>query len=278
MIFLLLTVCSSSLVSIVMRLSSHKIKSNLGMLAANYVVCSLLGACYAGFSVFPVQETGYPTTLGLGIVNGFLYLASFILLQANTKTNGVVLSSLFMKLGLLVPMVLSVLFFGEIPTVVQIVGFCLAVGAIVLINLKKEENAKGFTWGLITLLLLGGGAEAMAKVYESVGTAALNDTFLFYTFGVALLLCIGLLIIKKERPGGKELLYGVMIGIPNFFSAKFLLRALKDLPAVVVYPTSNVGTILLVTLTGVLAFKERLTKLQWLGLCGIVVALVLLNV
>jgi len=277
MIFLLLTVCSSSLVSIIMRLSSDKIgASRLSMLASNYIVCSLLGAIYAGFDLFPTNEKGFAVTAGLGIINGFLYLASFILLQMNTRKNGVVLSSLFMKLGLLVPMVLSTLFFGEVPTYVQIVGFVLAVGAIILIN--SEGKSKGFGPGLILLLLLGGGAEAMAKVYEFLGTAALSNVFLFYTFAVALLLCILLIIIKKERPSMKALLFGALIGIPNFFSAKFLLGALKDLPAVVVYPTSNVGTILIVTLSGVLIFKEKLNKIQWIGLMAIVTALILLNV
>ncbi len=278
MVFLLLTILSSSLVSIIMRLSSDKVGSSLGMLAANYVVCSLLGAAYAGFDVLPVGETGFVTTAGLGVINGFLYLASFILLQTNTRKNGVVLSSLFMKLGLLVPMVLSVLFFGEIPTVLQIIGFVIALGAIVLINFKKSADPKGFGWGLIALLLLGGGAEAMAKVFERVGASALSDTFLFYTFAVALLLCIGLIIFKKERPSCRGLLYGALIGIPNFFSTKFLLGALADLPAVVVYPTSNVGTILLVTLSGVLVFRERLSRRQWIGLGAIVLALIMLNI
>ena len=86
------------------------------------------------------------------------------------------------------------------------------------------------------------------------------------------------MILKKERPGKNELLYGALIGIPNFFSSRFLLGALGQIPAVVVYPTFSVATILLVTLTGVAAFKERLTAKQWIGLGVILVALVLLNI
>ncbi len=278
MLFLLLTILSSSMVSIIMRLSSHKIQANMSMLATNYLVCSLLGAAYAGFELARPAEQGFGITLGLGILNGFLYLTSFILLQVNTRKNGVVLSSLFMKLGLLVPMVLSILFFREIPTWLQIAGFLIAVGGIVLINLRKDTEARGFGIGLIALLLLGGGAEAMAKVFEHVGVAAQGELFLFYTFAVALLLCIGLVLIRKERPGVRELIFGALIGIPNFFSAKFLLRALGDLPAVVVYPTTNVATILIVTLSGVLLFKERLRRLQWIALSAIVAALILLNI
>ena len=85
------------------------------------------------------------------------------------------------------------------------------------------------------------------------------------------------MLIKKEKPGKNELLFGALIGIPNFFSSKFLLGALGTVPAVVVYPTFSVATILLVTLTGVVVFRERLSGKQWIALGVILAALVLLN-
>ena len=69
-----------------------------------------------------------------------------------------------------------------------------------------------------------------------------------------------------------------MIGVPNFFSSRFLLGALGEIPAVVVYPTFCVATILLVTLTGVMVFKEKLKTKQWIALGIILAALVLLNI
>ena len=40
MLFLLLAILSSSMVSIVMRLSSDKVSANLSMLAVNYLFCA----------------------------------------------------------------------------------------------------------------------------------------------------------------------------------------------------------------------------------------------
>ena len=74
-----------------------------------------------------------------------------------------------------------------------------------------------------------------------------------------------------------EVLYGFAVGVPNYFSAKFLLAALETVPAVIVYPTFSVATILVVTLAGVALFKERLGKRQWTAVAVILVALVLLN-
>jgi len=278
MIFLILAVLSSAMVSIVMRVSSDKVTGNLSMLAMNYLICSALGAGYGHFFLWQPQTAGFGMTVLLGIVAGVLYLAGFVMLQRSVRNHGVVLSSVFMKLGLLVPIVLSLVFFREIPTASQIAGFLIAVLAIVLINLKRSGSTNRFGMGLILLLLLGGGCDAMSKVYEVLGNPDLSEQFLFYTFLVAFLLCAALVVRARERFGWKELLFGVLIGIPNFFSAKFLLLALNFLPAVVVYPSFSVATLLIITLTGVAVFKERLSRLQWAALAAIVAALVLLNI
>ncbi len=278
MVFLCLAILSSCAISLVMRISADRVSAKLSMLSVNYLICSLLGASYAGFDLICPDVSGFSTTVALGAVGGILFLVSFMLLQWNTAKNGIVLSSVFMKLGLLVPMTLSVLVFHELPTGTQITGFCIALIAIVLINAKPESSKSPFRWQLLLLLLMGGGADAMSKVYEALGSAALSNQFLFYIFAVALVLCIVLVLYKKERPGIRELLFGAAIGVPNFFSSKFLLRSLADLPAVVVYPSFSIATILITTLAGVLFFKERLEKLQWLALIAIVAALCLLNI
>lgn len=277
MLYLILAFMSSATIAIVMRLSSHKVTGPFSTLAVNYVVCALMAACYAGFDLFPAAD-GLPTAIGMGAATGVLYLSGFVLMQWSTRQNGVVLSSVFMKLGLLVSMVCSILVFGETPTWLQAVGFVLAVGAIVLINLKTGGERASSKWMLILLLLAGGGGDVMAKVFETWGNPALADPFLFYVFLIALLLVTVLVIVKRERPGAKDLLFGTLIGIPNFFSAKFLLMALGKLPAVIVYPTFSVATILVVTLAGVLFFKERLARRQWIALAIILAALVLLNI
>lgn len=279
MLYLILAIASSAMVSVIMRLSGRKVTGNIAMLTVNYLMCFLVAALYAGFgNLFPAAE-GLGGAVLMGGINGLLYLAGFVLLQINVRKNGVVLSSTFMKLGLLVSLAVSVVFFHEVPDLKQILGFTLAVAAIVLINFKKEAGGKAdFKLGLILMLLAGGMADAMAKIFEELGNPALEPQFLIYTFLVALILCALLMVKKGQRPGKWEILYGLLIGVPNFFSAKFLLGALVHIPAVIVYPVYSVATILTVSMIGVLAFRERLEKRQWLGMGLILVALVLLNI
>ena len=276
MISLLLAIFSSAMVSVIMRLSSEKVSGNVGMLAVNYLMCLAVATAYSG-QLLP-HGAGAPAAVCMGVVNGFFYLAGFVLLQSGVKKYGVVLSSVFMKLGLLVPIVISVAFFGEKPELLQAIGFCLAVAAIVLINYRKDGGTGRFRAGLILLLLAGGSGDAMSKVFEEVGNPALSEQFLLYTFTAAFILCVVLMLRRGQRPGKWEAVFGVLIGVPNYFSARFLLRSLETVPAVIAYPTFSVGTILLVTMVGLFLFRERLEKRQWTAVAMILLALVLLNV
>jgi len=275
MFYLLLAVFSSAMVSICMRLGEGKGKQNIAMLAVNYLMCTILSACLVPWGSLPSGNLG--PTIAMGTGNGLLYLVSFVLLQVNVRRNGVVLSSTFMKLGLLVTMVVSVCFYHEIPSIPQILGFGLAVAAILLINYRKDAGAALSRAALLWLLLCGGMADAMSKIFEESIVGGSAPLFLLCTFSTALILCTCLMLRKRQRPGKWEILFGLIIGIPNFFSTRFLLRALGTLRAVLVYPAYSVGGILLVTLAGAALFREKLTKRQWSALAIILVALVLLN-
>ena len=182
-----------------------------------------------------------------------------------------------MKLGVLVSIAVSVLAFGEVPGITQALGVVLALGAIILVS-GKGEGAAASRLGLVLLLLVGGMADAMSKIFEELGVKAEESWFLFGTFCTAMVLCLGLMLSQKQRPGKWELLFGLLIGIPNYFSARFFLRALETVPAVIAFPTYSVGSILVVSAVGVLAFREKLTKRQWLGIGGTLAALILLNI
>ena len=73
----------------------------------------------------------------------------------------------------------------------------------------------------------------------------------------------GILVFRGgEKITKYEVLFGVLIGIPNYFSARFLLWALADIPAVITYPTYSIAAMALIA-AGVLMYREKLTKRQW---------------
>lgn len=279
MLNLCLAVLSSALVSIAMRLSKSRVKKETALLAANYLLCSVLSWADTGFAPLLPAGPELSTAVILGLLDGFLFLAGFVLLQWSIHRNGVVLSATFQKLGLLVSMVVSVACFGERPAPWHWFAFVVALAAIVLMNRRSCGEKAGSMVGLLLLLLSCGGCDVMSKVFEVYGNANLSGHFLLYTFLTALGLCILLIAVRKQGlPGKAEWSFGFLVGIPNYFAAKFLLASLTSLPAVIVYPVYSVATLLVVTIAGVLLFRERLRNHQWAALGMILLSLILLNV
>ena len=278
MFYLILAIISSALVSIVMRLSQRFTRNNMTMLAANYAMCTAAAAFLAGG--FIPAGAGAALTMGLGGVCGVLYLLGFVLLQWNIRHNGVVLPATFQKLGVLVPTIAAITVFGEKARVTQLLGIAVAVGAILLMQPKgaSAKDRKGFLPGLIALMLCGGISDVMSKVFQTWGNPEHSNYFLVFIFLVAVALSLALCVMKKQSVTLPDVLCGLALGVPNYMSARFLLWALKDVPAVVVYPSFSVGTIIAVTLAGVLCFREKVERRKLIAIGIILGALVLLNI
>lgn len=280
MFFLLLAIVCSVMISITMRISEKYVKNEMGMFMTNYGVCMLLAFAFIQDKsqiADMIGDAGY-LTLALGVIAGILYLGNFVLLKFNMTHNGIVMSSIFMKLGVLVPTVMAVVVFHEVPRWTQVVGILIAVVAIILINFEKDAISEGKKklW-LLVLLLMSGFAEGMTNVFDELGNAQLSDGYLFATFGTAFLISI-VLAIKGGKVTGKEVLFGALLGVPNYFFSRFLLQSLESVPAVLVYPTYSVTTIIIITIVGVVAFREVVSKKKLCALGLILLALVFLNI
>lgn len=280
MIYLILTILCSVIISVFLRLSGKHVKNEMGMFMSNYVICIVLSL---GFMENKTQLLSFVNDAGmltfvLGLISGVLYLGNFVLMKFNMMHNGIVMSSTFTKLGIVVPTIMAISIFHEVPTWTQIAGLLIAVIAIILINYEKESMAEGRkkAW-LLILLLVSGITESMSNIFDKLGNASMKDGYLLTTFGTAFVLAF-ILALKEGKIYAKDILFGVLIGIPNYFFARFILLALGTLDAVVVYPTYSVSAIIATAIVGVLAFHETISKKKLCALGLILLALALLNI
>lgn len=280
MVYLFSAIISSALVSVCMRISEKYVQNTMAMFTANYTICFIISRSHMDGPRLFAFENGMETAIGLGLATGFLYLAGFILFQQNIHYNGIVLSSASMKLGaVLIPVMAAVLFFRERLKWPQFLGVILAVLAILLINIEKEDIRQGSKkiW-LVVLLTVNGLSDTMANIYQKTGTEALKDHYLSYTFLAALFLAFAAALRKRKPVVFSDICFGLLIGIPNYYSARFILSALGKIPAVIVYPVYSVGTIITITLAGLIVFREKLSKQKMGALALILAALVMLNI
>ena len=278
MFYLLLAIISSVLISYIMRYIEPRVQNQMGMFMSNYLICALLSCVFMQNAPWITLQTMTLKDSLIGIVTGVMYLYSFVAMKANMKHNGVVLTTIFMKLGVLLPTTMAVVVFKESLSSMQFIGFILAIFAIVLINFEKEAMQSGGKKALLFVsLFLSGMCDAMSNVFEQMGNPINKDGFLFATFIMATLLALVLALRNDTKMTKKDALYGVIIGIPNYFSARFMLLALGKLSAVLVYPTFSVSTIVIITFVSYVLFKEKLSLKKIIAIGIIAVALCLLN-
>ena len=79
---------------------------------------------------------------------------------------------------------------------------------------------------------------------------------------------IGLLkvIWDGKRIIRKNIIAGIILGIPNYFSIYFILLALKHLGGIYVFPILNIGVVLLSSIISWLFYKEQMSKTNWIGI------------
>jgi multidrug transporter EmrE-like cation transporter len=80
-------------------------------------------------------------------------------------------------------------------------------------------------------------------------------------------------IRKKEKilplkKLGKNALWGIAVGVPNYLTLYFFFRALESgfFESSQAYPILNMGVIVISAVVGWLMFKEKLSLLNWLGI------------
>ncbi|MBD3235872.1 MAG: hypothetical protein GF330_04140 [Candidatus Eisenbacteria bacterium] len=237
-------------------------------------ISSALGASDARLS--PSGSFAWALLVGLGA--GVVFFLAFVYYQISVREHGVSLAGAFAKLGILVPMSLSLLLWQEYPRAIQWLGIALAIASILLVHWPPGRNWRAaIRVALLLLFLFGGTAEFSNKIFQKYALQDYKLVFLLVTFFIAFL-CSSSVAVARRRPVRvAELLTGVAVGIPNLFSSFFLIAALETIPAAVAFPAYGAGTIVIIHLVGVTAFRERPTRRERLAILLTVVALILIN-
>lgn len=66
---------------------------------------------------------------------------------------------------------------------------------------------------------------------------------------------------------------GLVMGVGGALSTVTFLIALQYLPGIVAFPVRNLGNLVVIGMVGIVAWKERLSKSQWLGIALSLVAI-----
>jgi len=227
------------------------------------------------------QGASFSWAVLLGVIGGVFFFLSFIYYQKSVGENGAAISGTFGKLGILVPMIFSVVIWKEIPGFLQWVGIFMALFSIVFVNLSSKKDSlskKSINLTLILLFLFGGMAEFQNKLFQQYALTEYKDVFLFFIFLMAFFLSLYFVIKSKQKIMKKDLLIGFLVGIPNLFSSYFLIMALSNVPTSIAFPIYSAGSIIFISLGEVILYKEKLSKKNQFAIFVVILALILINI
>lgn len=142
---------------------------------------------------------------------------------------------------------------------------------------SSAASSSRYRWLLIPMLLSGGMADTMSKVFEAFCDHALEDIFLSLTFLAALIICALVCLLRREKMNRFDVIYGLVLGLSNYLSTKFLIRAIYVIPAYMAYISYGLGVVIFVNLINLLFMHESLSRRDYIGMALAMSAIVLLN-
>ena len=269
MTYLILAVLCSVAVSIFLKMARRQHIDMGQAIAMNYVMATALTWAYLKPNVGALN-TG-TSAIALFVALGILLPSVFLIMSKAVDYAGIVKSDAAQRLSLFIPIVWALLFFGEQLTQARGLGIVSAFAALLCLLYKPSGAGGRGSARQIVLPLLGvwlgyGVIDILFKQVAKTGSAfAGNLLVAFILAGVLMWLY---LLFKRTRWSGKSLLGGLLLGALNFGNILYYVRAhqaFKNDPTLV-FAGMNIGVITLGTLVGALLFREKISRVNAVGI------------
>lgn len=279
MFFILLTIVCSAGIALLLKHNITKKGNELIFLSSNYLTASVI----SGIMFFVTDDQSYSIySLLFGSVLGFLFLVGFLSFSKAVSSAGTSLAAVSSRLSVVVIVIFSVIFFTEYPDFVQSIGIMLSVLTVILFYFSvrnegdKTGSGSGFFYLVMVLLLVGINDFSM-KVFTEYMPVEEKQFFLTTVFFFAFLYSISFSLFKGYRFGRQTFLRGISLGIPNLFSSVFLISALNQIPAIIVYPVVGIGVIILTAFAAWLIWKEKINLIGYIAILSGIISVFLLS-
>lgn len=221
----------------------------------------------------------------LAFILGTMFIIVFNLTGVTAIRYGVSTASVAMKLGLIFPVFFAFALYGENLNWLILAGIVFAIGAVIFSSIKADDSKQNLSVAALPIVVfIGSGVcDALTQFANKnyVSTTGMEEFSMFLFLAAGLVggsVFVFQLATQKTKFQAASLTGGIVLGIVNYFSFLFLLKALGALSrySSVVFPIVNLGTVLAATIAGIILFKEKISTLNWLGLGLAVISITLI--
>ena len=285
MIYLVLSILASTGIFICFKLFDRFKINTLQAIVVNY-----MAACAFGLLIYdqPIKIDVVATSKWFygAFFLGILFISIFHVMALTAQRNGLSVVSVASKMSVVIPVIFGFYVYHESAGFQKIIGIILALVAVYLSSMKSDTTAKiSKNLVLPIVLFLGSGVIDTSIKYLETNYVHDNGIPIFSAciFGSAAFFGIMTLSFKAiKKPflfDYKSILGGTVLGIINYGSIFFLLKALhfEGLESSTIFTVNNVAIVMLSTILGLMLFKEHISRKNWIGIALAIISIALVT-
>ncbi|MFY0643190.1 MAG: EamA/RhaT family transporter [Bacteroidia bacterium] len=251
-------------------------------IVVNYLVCFSVGFIQDGH--YDAGQYVHSNWFPWLILLGCFFVLIFFFMATTTVKLGVSVNAVSSKMAMIIPIILAIWWFKEQTTPLFFIGVALALTSIYLISIRHELKLnRHYIWYPIIVFLGSGAIDFSLKLIEyhlseKVAASQLSMTIFLGAFAMGLAVSIYRLGTSRFSWSYTNILAGIALGIPNYFSIYFLIRSLASFKeqSAMVFGINNVAVVLFSTLLSVIIFKEHLSRKNQIGLALAAIAILII--
>ena len=287
MIYLILSIIFSTSLVLIFKLFDHFNINNFQAIVFNYITAAFI--CYftltEPITINSVSSEGW---LPYSIMIGLMFISLFNLIAYSVQNIGISVTSVANKISLCIPVIFAIIYYEDSISLLKVIGIIFALLAVYFTSKNDEKKASynSFFFILPIVLFVGSGLLDVIFIYSLETFDIVNKGLVmkFSTILYTIAAFIGLpgLLIQhftSKKIKIKNIIAGVLLGIPNVLSIVFFLRCLNYFPeSSFVFPINNIGIVSISAISARILFNEYLSKINWLGVFISGVSIVLLSI
>ncbi len=283
MMYLFLSVLFNSSLFVILKYFERFQVNSFQAIVVNYFVAFTVGFLLKDESIQFVEVTTKPWFYWI-ILLGSLFIIIFNVTALTAQKGGLSVVSVAGKMSVVIPVVFGILVYNESMSFLKFIGIVLALIAVYLTAYKKGTvTINSNLMFLVLLLFVGSGIIDTMIKYIETNFVAKNEIEFFIASTFLMAGIIGILILfyqliqKQTSFSFKSIIGGLVLGIPNYFSLYFLVKALQHptLESSTLFTINNVLIVTLTSLLGIVLFKEYLSPRNKIGILLAIAAIVM---
>ena len=196
------------------------------------------------------------------------------------------LTVLIVNLSMIIPIIVSVIFYKEQLGFLKLLGILLTFIALCL-NVDKEKGVRVKKWFILCLLasLANGALAVCQQIFGKTEWKGETHSFVAWSYIIATVFSMLLYLFFKAKGDGitfkikpSVFLYSLSVGVILGVFQLINTKAIANIDGTLLFPTYNAGTLILSSLSSILILKDKLTNNQKISIFIGIVAIVLMNI